>query len=305
MPEEGTRRRPNAFPTGTGEPGHERPQQARKTAEKAKNTSSRRRCRTISRASKARCGRGRTTRRNIPARQARRTRSRSSPAATAASAARSRSRWRARAPMSPSSIWRRHDDAQETQRLVEEEGARVPADRRRRRRRGCSAARRSSRAVERVRPPRHPGQQRRRAAPEDDDSASISAEQLERTFRTNMFCYFHMTQRRLQHMQQGARDHQHDLGHRLSGQHRTLIDYAATKGAIVAFTRSLSQALVEQGHPRQRRRAGADLDAADPVDVLGREGRRASARTCRWGAPASRTRSRPATCSSPARTPPT
>ena len=29
--------------------------------------------------------------------------------------------------------------------------------------------------------------------------------------------------------------------------HKTLIDYSATKGAIVAFTRSLSQALVENG----------------------------------------------------------
>ena len=36
-----------------------------------------------------------------------------------------------------------------------------------------------------------------------------------------------------------------------------LIDYSATKGAIVAFTRSLAHSLVEQRHPRQRRRARA------------------------------------------------
>ena len=39
----------------------------------------------------------------------------------------------------------------------------------------------------------------------------------------------------------------------------------ATKGAITAFTRSLSENLVERRHPRERRRAGPDLDAAQPV----------------------------------------
>ena len=46
-----------------------------------------------------------------------------------------------------------------------------------------------------------------------------------------------------------------------------LIDYSATKGAIHVFTRSLAQAVAEQRHPRELRRARAGLDAADPVHV--------------------------------------
>ena len=51
-----------------------------------------------------------------------------------------------------------------------------------------------------------------------------------------------------------------------------LRDYSATKGAIVAFTRSLSQALAEEEDSGQRRRAWPDLDSAHPVDLSGREG---------------------------------
>ena len=36
-----------------------------------------------------------------------------------------------------------------------------------------------------------------------------------------------------------------------------LLDYSATKGAIVAFTRSLALKLADKRHPRQRRRARA------------------------------------------------
>jgi NAD(P)-dependent dehydrogenase (short-subunit alcohol dehydrogenase family) len=43
---------------------------------------------------------------------------------------------------------------------------------------------------------------------------------------------------------------------------KELLDYSSTKGAITAFTRSLSENLVGEGHPRERRRARADLDAA-------------------------------------------
>ena len=75
---------------------------------------------------------------------------------------------------------------------------------------------------------------------------SCRAEQLERTFRTNVFCYFHMTRACLQYMQSGASIINTTSITAYQG-HKTLIDYAATKGAIVAMTRSLSQALIDKG----------------------------------------------------------
>jgi len=81
---------------------------------------------------------------------------------------------------------------------------------------------------------------------EVDDPAQLSSEQLERTFRTNVFSYFHMTRACLQYMQSGASIINTTSITAYRG-HKTLIDYAATKGAIVSLTRSLSQALVDKG----------------------------------------------------------
>ena len=81
---------------------------------------------------------------------------------------------------------------------------------------------------------------------EIEDPAELSSEQLERTFRTNVFSQFHMTRACLQYMQAGASIINTTSITAYRG-HKTLIDYAATKGAIVAFTRSLSQALVDKG----------------------------------------------------------
>lgn len=77
------------------------------------------------------------------------------------------------------------------------------------------------------------------------DIREISAEQLERTFRTNIFSQFFMTKAALDHLKDGAAiiNTTSVTAYRGSGH---LIDYAATKGAIVAFTRSLSQALAEK-----------------------------------------------------------
>jgi len=81
---------------------------------------------------------------------------------------------------------------------------------------------------------------------EVDDPLELSAEQIERTFRTNVFSFFFMTKHALAHMHRGASVINTTSVTAFQG-HKTLLDYAATKGAIVAFTRSLSEALVEQG----------------------------------------------------------
>jgi NAD(P)-dependent dehydrogenase (short-subunit alcohol dehydrogenase family) len=73
----------------------------------------------------------------------------------------------------------------------------------------------------------------------------ISAEQLERTFRTNIFAYFFLAKAALPHLVEGGTiiNTTSVTAYRGSGH---LIDYASTKGAIVAFTRSLAQNLAER-----------------------------------------------------------
>lgn len=73
----------------------------------------------------------------------------------------------------------------------------------------------------------------------------ISREQLLQTFSTNFFGPFFMTQAALPHLQKGDCIINTASITAYQG-HEVLIDYSATKGAIVAFTRSLSQSLVER-----------------------------------------------------------
>jgi NAD(P)-dependent dehydrogenase (short-subunit alcohol dehydrogenase family) len=74
----------------------------------------------------------------------------------------------------------------------------------------------------------------------------ITAEQLERTFRTNIFSFFYMAKAALKHLKQGAAIINTASITAYQGSEQ-LIDYSATKGAIVTFTRSLSQSLIGQG----------------------------------------------------------
>lgn len=74
----------------------------------------------------------------------------------------------------------------------------------------------------------------------------ISTEQLEKTFRNNFFSYFWITKYAMPYLEKGASiiNTTSVTAYRGSPQ---LIDYASTKGAIVAFTRSLSANLIDKG----------------------------------------------------------
>jgi len=76
--------------------------------------------------------------------------------------------------------------------------------------------------------------------------ADITAEQLEQTFRTNFYAMFFCTKAALPHLKSGARIINTASVTAYLGSPQ-LLDYSATKGAVVAFTRSLSRALVDKG----------------------------------------------------------
>ena len=79
-----------------------------------------------------------------------------------------------------------------------------------------------------------------------DSIEKISAEQLERTFRTNVFAYFFLTKAAMKHLKKGAVIINTASVTAYKGSPK-LLDYSSTKGAEVAFTRSLSQSLAEKG----------------------------------------------------------
>src|SRR5687768_14231411 len=80
----------------------------------------------------------------------------------------------------------------------------------------------------------------------DEDIREISEEQLKRTFQTNIFGMFFMTQAARPHLKEGAAIVNCTSVTMYQGS-KLLLDYSATKGAITAFTRSLSENLVGDG----------------------------------------------------------
>jgi NAD(P)-dependent dehydrogenase (short-subunit alcohol dehydrogenase family) len=79
-----------------------------------------------------------------------------------------------------------------------------------------------------------------------DGFENLDAERVERTFRTNVIAMFHLVRHALPHMREGAvvinvasiQAYQPSA---------PILDYAATKGAIVTFTKGLAQSLIKRG----------------------------------------------------------
>jgi len=137
-----------------------------------------------------------------------------------------------------------HKDAKETQRLVEEHGRRcllIPGD--------VGKEKFCRKAIdETVRrlgkldilvnnaAEQHP----------QDSIEDITEKQLERTFRTNVFAYFFFAKAALRHLNKGGTIINTASVTAYKGSPQ-LLDYSSTKGAEVAFTRSLSMSLAEKG----------------------------------------------------------
>lgn len=136
------------------------------------------------------------------------------------------------------------NDAEETRRLVEREGRRclaLEAD--------IGEERRCQELIARTVQEfggldilvNNAAEQHRQASIEE-----ITEEQLSGTFRSNVFGMFFLTKAALPHLREGARVINTTSVTAYRGSPK-LLDYAATKGAIVAFTRSLALALVDRG----------------------------------------------------------
>ncbi|HEX4893829.1 MAG TPA: SDR family oxidoreductase [Hyphomicrobiaceae bacterium] len=80
----------------------------------------------------------------------------------------------------------------------------------------------------------------------DKDIRDIGEDQLKRTFQTNIFSMFYLTQAALPHLKKGSSIINCTSVTMYKGSPE-LLDYSSTKGAITAFTRSLSKNLVDKG----------------------------------------------------------
>jgi NAD(P)-dependent dehydrogenase (short-subunit alcohol dehydrogenase family) len=135
-------------------------------------------------------------------------------------------------------------DAEETRRIVEAEGRRaitIKAD--------VGSKKMCDRAIEQLMSEfgridilvNNAGEQH-----PDKDIIDISEDQLRRTFQTNIFGMFFITQAAMPHLKSGAAIINCTSITAYQGE-KELIDYSSTKGAITAFTRALSQNVMDKG----------------------------------------------------------
>lgn len=80
----------------------------------------------------------------------------------------------------------------------------------------------------------------------DKDIRDITEEQLQRTFQTNIFGMFYLVQAAVEHLGEGSSIINCTSVTMYQGS-KELLDYSSTKGAITAFTRSLSENLIDKG----------------------------------------------------------
>ncbi len=143
-----------------------------------------------------------------------------------------------------------HDDAKETQRLVEEKGRKcllIPGD--------IGDAKFCEQIVQRsIDDFRRIDILVNNAAEQHDQQEfeNVTPEQVERTFRTNIFAMFYLTRAALRHMKEGSAIVNTTSVTAYRGSEH-LIDYASTKAAIVGFTRSLAKNLA----PKRKIRVNA------------------------------------------------
>lgn len=81
----------------------------------------------------------------------------------------------------------------------------------------------------------------------EEDFEKIEEAQILRTFKTNLFSYFYMIQSALPHLKRVKGSIVNNASVTAYQGHSELMDYASTKGGIVALTRSLSQNLASEG----------------------------------------------------------